>query len=296
MFLEIIVILLLIYVWFLGKFSFWEKRGFLTVPGKIPFGSVPEMNNTVHTSELFKRIYDDFKGKSPIVGLYLMTRPVLLITDPELVKNILVTDFDSFYDHGFYSNEDDNLISNMLFFLSGQRWKHLRSKLTKLFTNGKIKLYFDSIAVIGDRMIDHLKQVSCVGQGVDIEIKNVFESYTIEVIACVAFGLDINCLDNQENEFRKITESVFNPPKWEGLKFMFMNSFKSISNSLKLRVFNKKKTEFFTAIVKGNIEYREAKNFKRNDFLQFVIPQKNQKNGLTMDEIIGSCFTFLLAG
>lgn len=77
-------------------------------------GSVGEMGFKVHSSDLLKKIYDENKEKAPGVGLYFMTQPVLLPTDPELVKDILVRNFESFHDRGFYFNEKDDPLSGHL--------------------------------------------------------------------------------------------------------------------------------------------------------------------------------------
>lgn len=104
----------LVYLWFRKKFSFWKSRGFPSIAGKIPFGSVGEMGFSVHSSDLFKKYYDENKDKGPAFGLYFMTQPVIIPTDPELVKDILVRNFESFHDRGFYLNEKEDPLSGHL--------------------------------------------------------------------------------------------------------------------------------------------------------------------------------------
>lgn len=106
-----IAVVSLVYFWFRKKFSFWDSRGFFSVPGKIPFGSVGDMGRTIHASYFLKKLYDAHKDKGPAFGIYFMTQPVLMPTDPELVKDILVRSFEYFQDHGFYANEKDDPLS-----------------------------------------------------------------------------------------------------------------------------------------------------------------------------------------
>lgn len=40
----------------------------------------------------FKKIYDKFRGKYPLVGFYNVRQPQLMALDPDLIKNILVKD------------------------------------------------------------------------------------------------------------------------------------------------------------------------------------------------------------
>jgi cytochrome P450 family 6 len=108
---SLIAIITLIHLWFRKKFSFWESRGFLAIRGKIPFGSVGEMGFKVHRSFMLNKFYTKNKDKAPAFGIYFMTQPVLVPTDPELVKHILVKSSEGFIDRGFYHNEKDDPIS-----------------------------------------------------------------------------------------------------------------------------------------------------------------------------------------
>lgn len=196
MILYIVIVALLIYLWFQHKYSFWEKRGFPSIPGRFPLGSVGELGYTVHSSDLFKKFYNDHKGKFPAVGMYFMTQPVLLPTEPELVKEILVRNFESFHDHGFYEPvEKDDPLCGHLFFLKGQRWKELRAKLSPTFTSGKIKMMFGNVAKVCDGLVEYLKPTA--DENGVLEMKEVLAAYGTEVISSVAFGFETKCLEIQ---------------------------------------------------------------------------------------------------
>lgn len=110
----LLALVALIFFYFKKKFSFWENHGFPSVPGKIPFGSVGEMGFKYHSCDVLKKLYDENKEKGPAVGLYFMTQPALLPTDPELVKDILVRNFENFHDRGFFFNEKNDPLSGHL--------------------------------------------------------------------------------------------------------------------------------------------------------------------------------------
>lgn len=287
-------VLFAIYFWFKHKFQFWERHGFSSIPGKFPFGSVAEMGYTIHSSDLLKRFYDDFKGKNPAIGMYFMTKPVLLLTEPELIKDVLVRNFENFHDHGFYSNEKDDPLAGHLFFLKGQQWREMRAKLSPTFSSGKIKMMFGYVANIGDRLIDYLRPVADASG--TVEMKELLSSFTTEVICSVAFGLETTCMGNPENEFRKAAKTVFDPPKWQTIKFFFMNSFEDFSKMLGLTFNTQETIDFFTSVIRNSLTYRETKKVHRNDFLQLMIQIKDSEVGMTFNEIAANSFVFFLAG
>lgn len=290
----IVATVALICLWFKKKFSYWEKLGFPSVAGKFPFGSVRGMGTKIHFSELLQKFYGENKGKAPAVGFYLLTQPVLLPTEPELVKDIFVRNFDSFHDRGFYFNEKDDPLSNHLFFLSGQKWKDLRAKLSPTFTSGKIKMMFGNVTTICDKMIDFLAPSADCSD--NVEIKDVLSSFTTEVISNVAFGLDVDCLGNPDNEFRIMANAVFEPKPKDKMKILMMNAFPKAAKFFGLAMNNKETTNFFMEVIRKNVEHRESKNIQRNDFLQLLIQMKDSESGLTFSEIAANSFVFFLAG
>lgn len=112
MFLYLIAIcLLLLYVYFKHKYSFWSSRGFVFVPPKIPLGSIGEFGTKNHNSDVFKRFYDEYKERTPALGFYFFATPILLPTDPELLKDIFSRSYDCFNQRGLYHNKNDVLPS-----------------------------------------------------------------------------------------------------------------------------------------------------------------------------------------
>lgn len=110
----LVIVFLFIYFWFKKKFEFWQCQGFPSVPATIPFGSTSDFN--VHTSDFFKKIYDENKGKYPAIGFYFLATPVLLPIEPALVKEIFSISFDSFHERGFYHNfkARESLLDNQI--------------------------------------------------------------------------------------------------------------------------------------------------------------------------------------
>jgi len=88
-----------------------------------------------------------------------------LIRDLELVKNILVKDFQYFIDHVLSLDEKlDPLFSRALPAMKGQTWRHWRTNLTPVFTSGKKKIMFYLADTCGKELADCLEKASYKGK------------------------------------------------------------------------------------------------------------------------------------
>nr|ARO50430.1 cytochrome P450 [Chironomus tentans] len=294
MFLYLAAILFLFYIWIKSIFTYWEKLGFPYVPGKFPLGSTTNVGRTEHMSTFLTREYNNFKHKTPAFGIYHMLRPTLVLTDPELIKEILVKSFDNFHSHGIAINEKADPLNGNLFFKSGQEWKDLRAKLSPTFTSGRMKMMFPLVSTIADDMIEYLKDI--VEKSDTHEMKEIYSSFTTEVIASVAFGLDTKCHGNPNNDFRRMARSIFEPTAMENIKNLIIISSERISKLFNMSFNRQETTDFFLRIVRENLEYREKNNVKRNDFFQLLINIKNSEIGMTFNEIAANSFVFFAAG
>jgi hypothetical protein len=99
--------------------------------------------------EQLQRIYNEQSDK-PYLGIFSFDKPSLLIRDVELVKNILVKDFQTFMDRTFsFDDKFDPVIGKNIGALKGQLRRHLRTNLTPVFTSRKMKMMFYLVDTCG---------------------------------------------------------------------------------------------------------------------------------------------------
>ncbi len=86
-------------------------------------------------------VYKDPKmSKAAAVGIYILTKPALVLREPELIKSVLIKEFPKFSNRSAGCDpHDDALGSNNMFFIRNPQWRDLRSKISPTFTTGKIK-------------------------------------------------------------------------------------------------------------------------------------------------------------
>lgn len=59
------------------------------------------------------------------LGVYLGFDPALVINDPELIKQIMIQDFEHFVDRGIYKSEKQPITVN-IFSQNGIDWRNIR--------------------------------------------------------------------------------------------------------------------------------------------------------------------------
>lgn len=145
------ILILSSYFYLKYRYTYWSRCGVPQVSPALLVGNLlPLLRMTKTSAQVIQDIYHHPRARSSaIVGIYLFHRPALLIRDPELVKRILIRDFNKFCNR--YSNSDvvgDPLGSQNLFFLKNPAWKEIRFKLTPFFTSGKLKQMFSLVAEV----------------------------------------------------------------------------------------------------------------------------------------------------
>lgn len=135
-----------------------------------------------------------------------MTRPIFVIRDPELIKQVGVKDFDHFMDHQpvFGNPEYDHpnlLVGKSLFTLAGQRWKTMRATLSPAFTGSKMRQMFELIVECSERMATYYREEAKSKGPQEYEMKDVFSRFANDVVATCAFGLAVDSVKDKDNEF-----------------------------------------------------------------------------------------------
>ena len=158
------------------SFGRWEALGIPTISGTFPWGSnIEVMTQTKHANVIFEENYVKFRDEK-VFGTYLLGKAVLNINDPELIRQIMVRDFNHFVDREdsnqkkfFEGGKIDEFWKKQMTSLSGEEWKDVRSTFTPIFTSGKMKGMVQFILEVGNELS---KEVGTLAdQGKDFELK-----------------------------------------------------------------------------------------------------------------------------
>lgn len=296
-----IFISLVIYIyWYIKKsFSYWESLGVPHDKPEIPYGNARGLGKTSNFYYITQNLYNKYKGKCKISGMYLFVQPSCVAMDLDLIKTILVKEFASFSDRDFFTNEQVEPLTGHLVALNGDKWKHVRAKLTPTFTSGKMKYMFPTISMVGERLTEFVDR--SIAKETDLEVKNILARFTMDVIGTVAFGIECDTMNNIDNDFYRLSRIAMEKTR-HGPQIMFLiRNFKSLTKLLRIKILRDDVSEFFMDVVKRTIEYREKNNIQRNDFMDLLIKLKTDgenelTEGLTVNQIAAQAFLFFLAG
>lgn len=154
------------YFYMTRKFNYWKKRGVL----EMPCAPTPFLGNFMDCMFLrkspgyfLKDLYDQGEG-TPCVGFYILDKPSLLIRDQELVKNVLIKDFNYFADRYGSPDTSDRLGYANLFSIKNPVWKILRTKLSPIFTSGKLKKMFELMLECANNLDTYLESMKLEGK------------------------------------------------------------------------------------------------------------------------------------
>jgi len=269
-----VCVLTAVYVYFKVSFNYWKKRNVPYVKPTFPFGNFGDkLLLRAPMCHVFENIYKELDGEK-YGGTYALSKPGFIFRDPDIIKNVLVKDFSSFHDRGFFMDEELEPLTGHLFLLRGNRWRNLRIKLSPTFTSGKMKMMFQTLVECGHELGSILEK-SANNEEI-IEIKDILARYSTDIISSCAFGIQCNCLKNPDAEFRQWGRKIFKPSFRTSIISFLVLTVPSLLSVLKLRLLDPSISKYFRNMVQETVNYREKNNITRNDFMHLLIQIKNK--------------------
>lgn len=86
------------YIWAKYVNSYWARNNVPYIPGKVFLGNMMDLLKfRLCAAEHFAEFYNHkIAQDQPAVGVHIFHRPALVLRDPEIIKRVLVQDFNSF--------------------------------------------------------------------------------------------------------------------------------------------------------------------------------------------------------
>ncbi|KAK7865958.1 hypothetical protein R5R35_005023 [Gryllus longicercus] len=221
--------------------------------------------------EILQDQYKQFPDEK-FVGGYRMRQPYLLLRDLDLIKTVMVKDFDSFHDRRFPVDEKAMPLSAHVFNLKGRRWRALRAKMTPAFTSGKTRLMFQLMSDCGHALSRHLDAPAARGDA--MEMREMLAQFATDVIGSCALGLQMHAMDDPDSEFRRVGRAVFEPTAANMARRLTLLFFPPLARALGLSFEGRRITDFFTRAVREMVRFREEEGVQRHDFIDLLLQLK----------------------
>ena len=246
--------------------------------------------------EYCKYVYNHCPSAKYAVFMDFAT-PITVLRDPEIIKTVTIKYFDHFPDHrSFVTEEMDPIFGKNVFSLKGDRWREMRNTLSPSFTTNKMKFMFDLVSKCSQEFVNYLydhPEFSSM-----IEVKDAFTRYTNDVIATVAFGIDVNSLKHRDNEFYTYGKDATNfSGVFRVLKFLLFRISPRMTRMVGIRFLSNSTSEFFWSVINETVKTRDERGIVRQDMIHLLMQARDdEKHQITIEDIVAQAFIFFLAG
>ncbi|XP_061532764.1 thromboxane-A synthase [Phycodurus eques] len=325
-----IFFLALLYWYSVYPFSVLTRCG-IEHPKPVPFFG----NLFLFREGFFHPVSDLIKRYGRVCGYYLGRRAVVVVADPDMLRQVLVREFSSFPNRmtNRFANKP---MSDCLLMLKNEQWKRVRGILTPSFSAARMKEMVPFIQTTTNALMNNLDAYAESGEAFDIH--RCFGCFTMDVIASVAFATQVESQNNPDDPFVHHAQMFFSFSFFRPIMLFFI-AFPHIMAPLAGIIPNKRRrqmSEFFINSIQWIIRQREEQppEQRRRDFLQLMLDARSSKEAvslehfdatsnsaesdhrsseaslhlsdsptrrpskkvITEDEIVGQAFVFLLAG
>ena len=261
-----------------------QGKAIPVVPGHFLLGCIPEFKKDA--LGFMKKAFDEHGG---VVELRVGRSPLYLISDPDLVKQVMVDNKDIFvkvYD----MNRRRGLalvMGNGLVNSKGPVWQRQRRMMQPMFHRKPIAAMAKEMADQGNKMIHHLQQQNMA----TVDMMTTMSDVTLNIISRTMFSDEF---DNLHQLFKSHIDfllaysqaNFFHPmplPRW-------------VPSAKNLR-FNTAMHKI-TAAIEEMIEARRNNTSAAGDLLNVLLQAKDDETGEAMStqQIVDECFTIFGAG
>ncbi|CAD6192052.1 unnamed protein product [Caenorhabditis auriculariae] len=305
---------------YLWQWTYWWRRG-VTGPWSYPvIGNSWTLLDLENPTPLQLREWSKKYGK--VYGIQEGVRNVLVLSDPAMVQEVFVKQFDNF--HGRKTNpllfNSQNAPRIHVFNAEGNRWKRLRTISSPTFTNNNLKKIRQTVEDSALELLQHIEKHS----NEPINFLSYFQEFTMDVIGRIAMGqtetkmfhnpllepLKKFFTGNERWKMVLLASAVPSAAKYIRSALLAFpaiagNNFASLMKACETAVFDRIKlrekdaekgiepgepTDFIDLFLdaRADVHFEDNADFEKQSLK--VLRQ------LTTDEIIAQCFVFLVAG
>lgn len=164
------------------------------------------------------KLEDWYRKYGPIYKFFLGRAPVVVVTDPDLLKQVFTKSFMKFHDRPELQMrlaEGDEITGQGMLAARGKYWAGIRAACEPVFHSDKLQTYVPVANKAMSSLVDKLTAVQSQGP---VQINLALAGMTMDVIGGSAFGVDFKAQEDASSALVRHSLNVFRPPS--GSAFM----------------------------------------------------------------------------
>lgn len=225
--------------------------------------------------------------------------PLVVISSPELTKHGLITlnlpkDTDSYNQLAYLFGRHRFLGSGLVTLVDHKQWKQERSLINPAFHRGYLKNLVPKFNLIADTLVAKLAKVADGKTMINMAAE--FQKATLDVIAKVAFDVDLKCVDDSNHEISDSLERCCEAYEKSYTDYFLCLPF--YKSSYKKSIFQSLSTlhKFAHDCICQRIEAMNAGQEVPSDILGFILQGYSNTSDFSMDHLVDEIITFMFGG
>ena len=185
-----------------------------------------------------------------------------------------------------------------LFGVNGDDWKRQRRMVMAAFDPGHVKAYYPALVKCGDRLAGRWQKAAMAGA--DIDLQADLMRFTVDAIAGLAFGTDVNTLESDDDVIQRHLDKIFPKlytriiaplPYWRLFKLPSDRELERALAAVDAAI------DGFIAAARQRLAADPAHRAVPQNLLEAMIVAADEPDsGIDDDQVAGNVMTMLLAG
>lgn len=266
----------------------------LETPPRLPL--LGNLHKLMRSDRVVFKIEEWCKDYGPVFRLDLGPQRAVVLADPDDINAVLRERPDVFKRGGDLETVFRETGTPGVFSEEGDAWRRSRRLTVTALNSNHLQRYFHVVRTAGERLRAKLEDEAEGDRPIDID--RVLGSYSVDVICALAFGHDLNTLEQGENPVQQHIEKQLGMlnrrvgapiPYWRWFRLPADRAWER-----SLAELHKAVAEFI-ASARERMEARPELREKPENLLESMLAA-NEAEGLTEEEVVGNTFTLLIAG
>ena len=153
---------LLAFIYWQGVERYYSLLGSSSIPGPRPWPWVGNLPDVYKYGGLHKMLLNYFYKYGHVHKMCIGRTPTIVVTDTEIIKQIMVKDFWKFPNRPRFVRPKPPL-NSALFITRDETWKRIRHTLTPIFTAAKLKQIVPLIETASEKLMTKMQAFAETG-------------------------------------------------------------------------------------------------------------------------------------